>query len=177
MSKPSQNLGQRIYERGERLTEDTLEEFQAKEHAVAQIRRAKLPFPRRPTDEDGKELTPRLPNDLSAATSDKLSRLITQFTALADYASVAAAEADIELSVAEHVYEYVQSTVRLGKSGTVQDKADKTNIDPQVKAAAQHYYNALALSKLTTQLLRAYERDISTISREITRRGQDQDRV
>lgn len=101
---------------------------------------------------------------------------MTQFTALADYASVAAAEADIDLSVAEHVYEHVKSTVRLSKSGTVSERADKTIIDPQVKAAAQHYFNALALSKLTTQVLRAYERDLATVSREISRRGQDLER-
>lgn len=101
---------------------------------------------------------------------------MTQFTALADYASVAAAEADIDLSVAEHVYEHVKSTVRLSKTGTVQDKADKTIIDPQVKAAAQHYFQAEALSKLTMQILRAYERDLATVSREISRRGQDLDR-
>ena len=176
MPKRSQSLSQRIYERGGRLVEETIADFQSKEEAIALVRKAKLPVPKRPINADGEEIHPRLPFDLPHTTTDKLGRLLGQFTSLADYASVAAAEADIELSVAEHVYEYVKSTVRLSKTGTVQDKSDKTTIDPQVKAAAQNYYRALALSKLTTQILRACERDLATISREISRRGQDMDR-
>ena len=101
---------------------------------------------------------------------------MTHFTAHADYISVAATEADIELSVAEHIYEHVQAVVRLEKEGTVQERADKTTSDPQVKAAAQNYYNALALAKMTQTLLHAAERDLSTVSREITRRSNEMGR-
>lgn len=166
----------RLFTAGEKLAERTAADFQAKEEALVKLRKARLSIPKRPVDEEGNPLSLSLPRDLAATSSEKLGQLMTQFTSQADFIAVAATEADIELNVAEHVYERIQAMVRLQKEGTVQERADQTMVDPEVKAAAQNYYRAVALSKMTQTLLHACERDLNAISREITRRANEMGR-
>jgi len=143
---------------------------------VAAVKRARLTIPQRPVNDQNEDINPKLPLDLAASTPDKLGKLLTQFTAMCDYTAYAAALADIDSTVEEHVLETVTARVRLEKSGTVSEKADKTSIDPRVRDAAQKYFERYALFKLTATLLSNYERDLSAVSREITRRGQEWDR-
>jgi hypothetical protein len=96
--------------------------------------------------------------------------MLVEFTACAEYATYAAAIADINRSVEENIMEFVISKVRLTKSGTVQKKNDKTNVDPHVIAAKQRFLEKEAIATLTETIQRNYERALSTISREITRR-------
>jgi len=159
------------------LTQQTIATFSVRDEAIAAVKKARLPIPKRPTDAEGTPIVPKLPQELANATGMMLARLMSQYTGLADYAGYATALADIDLSTATHVYEHVLAKVRLQKTGSVQERTDKALTDPRVRSAARHYYSAEALAKLTNALSRSYERDLATVSREVTRRGQEEKRT
>jgi hypothetical protein len=101
---------------------------------------------------------------------------MTEYTAACEYASYAAAIADIDRSVERSVLDYVEAKTRLSKTGTVRKVADKALIDPTVVAARQAYLEKDALATLTATIAKSYERAINTVSREITRRQSELDR-
>jgi len=157
--------------------QEAVKVYRATQEAVAAVKRARLTIPHRPLAENGVDLNPKLTSDLASTPSHTLGKLLTQFTAIADYAAYAAALADIERVIEEHALEYVTARVRLEKSGTVQEKADKTAVDPRVRAASATYFERMAIATLTQTLLENYERDLSAVSREITRRGNEMSRT
>jgi hypothetical protein len=159
----------------EQKLHDEITTYQVQQKAHAKIRKAGLPKPERYTKND-EPLDPKL--DLKLATIDNgaLGRLMAEFTAACEYAAYAAACADIDKTVAENVLEFVEAKTRLSKSGTVQLKSDKTKIDPRVIAARSDFMEREAIAKLTAVILKNYERGLSTISREITRRQNEWDR-
>lgn len=135
-----------------------------------------MPKPEPYLDEDGKTLSPRLKRNLASVDNPTLGRLMTEYTAAAEYAAYAAAIADIDRSVERSILDFVEAKIRLTKSGTVQKKADKAMIDPHVVAAKQAFLEKDAIATLTATIAKSFERAIQTISREITRRQSELDR-
>ena len=154
-----------------------MEQYRVTQRAMAKIRKAGLPKPEQYTDKHGEPLNPKLGRDLAKVDNVTLGRLMTEFTAAAEYASYAAAIADIDRMSEKNVLEFVEAKVRLSKSGTVRKQADKTIIDPHVIAARQAFLEKDAIATLTATIAKSYERAIQTISREITRRQSELDRA
>jgi hypothetical protein len=144
--------------------------------AKAKILKAGLPKPNRYLDDDNEPLNPKLDLQLASVDNGTLGRLMAEFTAAAEYAAYAAAVADINKSIEESVLEFVEAKTRLRKTGTVQHKSDKTAVDPHVVRARAGYLEKEAVAKLSATILKNYERALSTISREITRRQNEEDR-
>lgn len=171
ITKPSQPEHQQ-----EKRTRGDVEQYRVTQAAIAKIRKAGLPKPEQYIDAEGNPLNPRLKKDLARTDNASLGRMMTEFTAAAEYASYAAAIADIDRSVEKSILEYTEAKVRLTKTGTEQKKRDKTQVDPHVIEARQRFLEKDALATLTATIARSYERAISTISREITRRSNEMER-
>lgn len=146
-----------------------VEEYRVTLRAMAKVRKAGLPKPKQYM-KHGEPLNPKLDLHLASIDNSALGKLMTEFTAAAEYAAYAAAVADIDRTVEQNVLEFVESKVRLSKGGTVQKKSDKTNVDPRVIEARAKFLEKDAIATLTAVIQKNYERSLATISREITRR-------
>lgn len=146
-----------------------VEGYRVTQRALAKVRKAGLPRPRQQVV-DGEALNPELDLNLADIDNGSLGRLLVEFTAACEYAAYLAAVADIDRTVEQNVMEYVEAKVRLSKTGTVQRRADRTNVDPLVIDARSRFLEKDAISTLTAAIQKNYERSLSTISREITRR-------
>lgn len=144
---------------------------------TADVLRHGLPAPQMPTTEDGEFLQPKMPDDLSKATPERLGRLMSQLVACANYASYIAAIDDVAATLAENRLEFVTAQVRMQKSGNSTVRRDKARNDPRVRDANRDYLTAMAKNKLTASLLESYERQIAAVSREISRRQLELDRA
>jgi hypothetical protein len=144
--------------------------------AVHEIHNLGLARPKLPRTADGDPLNPKLPRDLAGAPSQHLGKLLGHLTSCANYAAYVASAEDLRRVVAEHELEYITARVRLEKTGTNAAKNDKTAADPRVKDANAAYFAAFAKAKMTAVLLANYERQISAVSREITRRTNELER-
>lgn len=129
-------------------------------------------MPKQPTEE-GKPISPQIRRDLTGISNQDLGKELSKFTACTDYATFQATIADLEATIAEQVLDMVTSQVRQEKTGTVQERSDKTRNDPRVKALHLEYFQKHAVARLTEAIVRNFERDVSAISREITRRGNE----
>ena len=154
--------------------EDEIEQFRVTVRAQAKIKKAGLPKPEQ-YEKNGEPLNPKLSLKLASISNGELGKLMAEFTASAEYATYAAAIADINRTVALNVLEFVEAKVRLSKTGTVQLKGDKTRVDPRVITARAEFLEKDAVATLTQSLQKNYERGLSTISREITRRQSELD--
>jgi hypothetical protein len=152
-----------------------VEGYRVTQTALAKVRKAGLPKPYQ-YKKDDEPLTPKLDLKLASVNNDALGRMLVEFTAASEYASYAAAIADIDRTVEKNILDFTEAKVRLSKSGTVQRKADKTMVDPLVIEARQRFLDKDALATLTAAIQKNYERSLSTISREITRRSNEMDR-
>jgi hypothetical protein len=149
--------------------------YRVTQRAMAKVRKAGLPRPQQYT-KGGEPLDPKLDLRLASIDNGALGKLLVEFTAAAEYAAYLAAVADIDKTVEENVLQFVEAKVRLSKSGTVQRKADKTNVDPLVIEARAKFLEKDAIATLTITIQKNYERSLSTISREITRRQTELER-
>lgn len=148
---------------------EIVDSYRVTQTALAKIRKAGLPRPKQ-YEKGGKPLNPKLDLHLASTDNETVGRLLMEFTAASEYATYAAAIADIDRTVERNVLEFVESKVRLSKGGTVQRRTDRTNVDPRVIEARARYLEKDALATLTDAIQKNFERSLSTISREITRR-------
>jgi len=146
-----------------------VDSFRVTQRALAKIRKAGLPRPKH-YKKGGEPLDPKLDLHLASTDNETVGRMLVEFTAASEFATYAAAIADIDRTVERNVLEFVESKVRLSKSGTVQRRSDKTNVDPRVVEARARYLEKDAIAAMTEAIQKNYERSLATISREITRR-------
>lgn len=145
-------------------------EYRVTQIAIAKLRKAGLPKPQKYAGEDGEVLAPVLDLNLASVSNMQLGNLLVAFTACAEYASYCAAIAAVDRTVELNIFAFVQAKVRLSKTGTVRNRDDKTATDPRVVAANAKFLEKDAIAELTAVVQKNYERGLSTISREITRR-------
>lgn len=120
-----------------------------------------------------------LPSDITMLTSEQLGEVFTRLTAWADYAASQLAIAQLEERAAERRLssaENKQLIIRMGSAA----KGDRVTLikaeisqDPDVQRLSQDYEDKYAYRKLVEVMLHNFERDISLVSRELTRRSND----
>jgi hypothetical protein len=148
-----------------------------RQKALAKIRKAGLSKPEQPTDRNGEPINPKLDLKLASVDAAALGNMLARFTASCEYIAYVSAIADIDRSIEKSILEFVEAKVRLSKTGSnARRQADKAQIDPRVIAAKQAFLEKDAIATLTATLLKSYERSLSTISREITRRQNELER-
>lgn len=122
----------------------------------------------------------KLPYDITELTSDELAQKFTLLTAWADYIASQLVIAQTDEEAAERSYKYLTDKLLVEKMGTraTGDRITliraQVNIEPEVQRAAQGLAEKTAYRKLVQMLLDNHQRDITLVSREITRRSNDQ---
>lgn len=120
-----------------------------------------------------------LPSDITELSSEELGEKFTKLTAWADFAASELAHAQIAERDALRKLELKENTLLVHKMGTAA-KGDRITlvkaqiaIDPEVLELVKIHDEKYAYRKLVEMTLSNYERDLSLVSREVTRRSND----
>jgi hypothetical protein len=118
----------------------------------------------------------KLPPDITALSSDQLAEMFTVLTGWADYMSSQLAQAQIAEKKATRAVEYAESMMLITKTQTSPKGTTVTlmkamiDTDPEINQLRDDYDEKYAYRKLLEMMLGNQERDITLVSREITRR-------
>jgi hypothetical protein len=120
---------------------------------------------------------PDLPADITVVTSEELGRLYGQFVGYTGWLETELSLAEMAADEEQAFLEHKEAEIRLRKAGTVSDKTAKTKNDEFYIQAEQAALMAQAKAKLLKVRVRSYERCCGALSREMTRRLGDIERV
>jgi hypothetical protein len=121
-----------------------------------------------------------LPPDITMLSSEQLAEKFTALTAWADYIASQLAVAQIEERAAQRALDFEENKQLVTKMGSAARGERITlvkaqiSVDDKIVSLSQKYEDNYAYRKLMEMLLNNHERDLSLVSREITRRGSDQ---
>lgn len=149
-----------------------------RENAKRKVMQSGLFFPSRPQiptellDNSGNI---SLPQDITTITDDKLGLYLTVFSALSAYAEGVVAVTDIDWTTSDRVSAFAER-LEIFKLPKEQQKNDDLrygaiNRLKYIRDLRQKEMQDLANFKLSSGLLRGYEKSIASLSREITRRA------
>lgn len=120
-----------------------------------------------------------LPSDITTLSSEQLGEKFTQLTAWADYAASELAHAQIAERNAQRKLSLKENTLLVQKLGA-STKGERVTlikaqiaIDPEVVELSQLVEDKYAYRKLVEMTYSNYDRDLSLVSREVTRRTND----
>jgi hypothetical protein len=120
-----------------------------------------------------------MPADITELTSDQLAVKFTALTAWADYIASKLTLAILEERQAQKLLDFEESKLLVTRMGAsvrgerVTTVKAQINIDENIQALSQDYEDKYAYRKMLEMLFTNHERDISLISREITRRSNE----
>lgn len=121
------------------------------------------------------ELSP-IPPDITSLSSEQLAELFTVLTGWADYTASQLANAQLEERAAQRALDLKTNRLIVSRMGAA-TKADKVSlikaqvaIDDEVVALEDSFEEKYARRKILEMMLNNQERDITLVSREITRR-------
>jgi|TARA_R110000803_G_scaffold31437_2_gene70118 hypothetical protein len=141
--------------------------------AIAKLKELGLSI-QKPTMEVG-----QLPSDITMLSSEQIGEKFTVLTAWADYASTQMAIAVIEERSSQRRLDFLQNKLLLQKMGTA-IKGERITlvkaqiaVDQDIQDLTLEYEEKYAYRKLVEMMLNNFERDISLVSREVTRRSND----
>lgn len=122
--------------------------------------------------------------DIVHLSDDALGALLGEISAWATYAEGQLAIAKHAKNRAEGILEFTRSRIRLALKAddntrklSNPDKDDLVNTDPRVLESARDFMFCEALFDLTKLHVTAAQRDWDTVSRRITQRGQEVERL
>jgi len=120
-----------------------------------------------------------LPPDITAVSSEELGELFTKLTAWTDYIASQLTMAQLEERAALKKKEFTENTMLVRRMGATARGERVTTVkaeiavDDTVVELDNDYEEKYAYRKLVEMLLTNHERDLSLVSREITRRSND----
>lgn len=121
----------------------------------------------------------QLPSDITSITSEKLGELFTQLTAWTDYIASQKVMAELDERAALNKKSYEENRMLVRRMGA-QVKGERItavkaeiSVDELITELDNDYEEKYAYRKLVDMLLTNHERDLSLVSREITRRAND----
>lgn len=121
-----------------------------------------------------------MPNDITDLSSEQLAEKFTELTAWADYIASQLAMAQIEERTAQKKLDFAENSMLVRrmnnsvKGERVTYVKAEISIDPQIQELSQTLDEKYAYRKMVEMLLNNHERDLALVSREITRRTNDQ---
>jgi hypothetical protein len=121
----------------------------------------------------------RLPQDITDVSSEEIGKLFTELTAWTDYIASQFAMAQLEERAAlkeKDLLENMMLVKRMGASARgerVTTVKAEIAIHQDVQDLDKEYEEKYAYRKLVEMLLNNHERDLSLVSREITRRSNE----
>lgn len=120
-----------------------------------------------------------LPADITSIASEDLGKLFTELTSWTDYIASQLVMAQLEERAAQKALDFAENTMLIKRMGA-QVKGERItavkaeiSIHPDIRALDREYDEKYAYRKLVEMLLTNHERDLSLVSREITRRSND----
>jgi len=121
-----------------------------------------------------------IPDDITALGGDELAELFTKLTGWADFFASKLTEAQLEERAAQLTLDRASSKLLVSRMGSA-TKGDKVtlikaeiSIDPEIMALEDAVETAYSYRKTYEMILNNHERDITLVSREITRRVSEQ---
>jgi flagellin-specific chaperone FliS len=120
-----------------------------------------------------------LPPDITMLNSEQLGEIFTRLTAWTDYIASQLVHSQLEERAAQKAMEYNENLLlvkRLGagiKGERVTTVKAEIAVDENIVRLSNQYEEKYAYRKLVEMLLNNHERDLSLVSREITRRSND----
>lgn len=124
----------------------------------------------------------KLPHDITDLNGDQLAELFTVLTSWADFFASKLTKAQVDEKAAEGKldYETAKLTVELLGKATKTDKVSLAKaqiaIDPTIVSLKQELHDIYSRRKFWELMLNNQERDITLVSREITRRTSEKRR-
>ena len=120
-----------------------------------------------------------LPPDITLLSSEQLAEKFTALTAWADYIASQHAISIIEERAAQRSLDLAENRMLVARFGTVKGERitfvkAQISVDEKIVKLSQEYEEKYAYRKMVEMLLNNHERDLTLVSREITRRGSDQ---
>jgi hypothetical protein len=122
----------------------------------------------------------QMPADITVLSSEQLAEKFTQLTAWADYISSQLAIAQIEERASTRSLDVMENKLLVEKMAQpvrgerITLVKAQVSVDPRVLDLAQTAEEKYQYRKLVEMLLGNHERDLQLVSREITRRTNDQ---
>lgn len=119
-----------------------------------------------------------LPKDISAVSSEVLSDLFTRLTAWQNFAAMQLAAAQVDETVLEKKRDVAYAKLMAGtervKGERVAVLKAQVNGDPYLEKLDSALQRAYAYRKMLEAIYNNFDREITLVSREITRRTSDQ---
>lgn len=122
----------------------------------------------------------QMPADITMLSSEQLAEKFTQLTAWADYIASQLAVAQIEERASARALDVMENKILVEKMAQpvrgerITLVKAQVSVDPRVLELAQTAEEKYQYRKLVEMLLSNHERDLQLVSREITRRTNDQ---
>lgn len=120
-----------------------------------------------------------LPSDITAISSESLGELFTRLTSWTDYIASQLTMAQLDERASLKKKDYLENTMLIRRMGA-QTKGERVTtvkaeiaVHQDVVDLDNDYEEKYAYRKLVEMLLNNHERDLSLVSREITRRSND----
>jgi hypothetical protein len=117
-----------------------------------------------------------LPSDITSVSSEQLGELMTRLTSWTDYINSQMTMAQLEERAALKKKDFTENTLLIRRMGA-QVKGERVttvkaeiSVSPEVIQLDNDYEEKYAYRKLVEMLLTNHERDLQLVSREITRR-------
>jgi hypothetical protein len=121
----------------------------------------------------------KLPADITTLSSEQVGEKFTVLTAWADYAASTLTMAQLDERTSQRKLDLLENKLLVQKMGTA-IKGERITlvkaqiaIDQDVQDLALEFEEKYAYRKLVEMMLSNYERDLSLVSRELTRRSND----
>ena len=122
----------------------------------------------------------QLPADITELASEELGELFTKLTAWTDYIASQHVLAQIEERAALKKKDFLENKLLYERMGS-QTRGERVtaikaeiSVNPELLSLDNDYEEKYAYRKLVEMLLSNHERDLALVSREITRRSNDQ---
>lgn len=161
-------------------TIEKIKDYEYQEKAKSKVRKAGLSFPTRPNIPEPLQQPNgdvRLPEDVTNLSDRDLGRYLSVFSALSSYAQCIVALADIEYTTAENIAQMAErfEILDLPKQRRKNDdlRYGSVHLIDYVFELRQDAMKKQANYKMVEGVLASYERAINSLSREITRRGNE----
>jgi hypothetical protein len=121
----------------------------------------------------------RLPADITLITSDQLGELFTRLTAWTDFLASQVAMAKLDERNAKNKLDFTENTMLVKRMGA-QVKGERVtavkaeiSVHPDVVSLFDEHEEKYAYRFMLETMFTNHERDLSLVSREITRRSND----
>jgi hypothetical protein len=120
-----------------------------------------------------------LPQDITAISSEELGNLFTRLTAWTDYINSQLTMAQLEERAALRKKDFLENTMLVKRMGSQVKGERVTSVKAEIAISQDvvdldnDYEEKYAYRKLVEMLLTNHERDLSLVSREITRRSNE----